>query len=146
MTKLIIDSADLLFAVEENNDMAESYIDRQSGEVLRISLYEEMEEEAELKARIEATPERYLFIPPVSSGEAWQVMEDFIETVGNEKFAARLTRAIHGRGAFRAFKDALCDQPDERERWFRFKDEQNLKELRDWLKAEGIETTLHVKR
>lgn len=143
MTRLTIDSADLLFAVEQNDDMAEWYLDRQSGEVLQVSTYDELEEEAEIKARIEAAPERYLFIEPIASSVAWQVMEDFIATVTDATFAARLTRAIHGRGAFRAFKDTLGDQPDERERWFHFKEEHNLKELRGWLEEEGIEATLH---
>ena len=49
-------------------------------------------------------------------------MEDFIATVEDEHLAELLEVAIDGKGAFRRFKDVLAHYPEERERWFRFKD------------------------
>lgn len=50
--------------------------------------------------------------------------EDFNATVRNPRLQEKLERAISGRGAFQYFKDVLLDDPAERERWFRFKDER----------------------
>lgn len=52
-------------------------------------------------------------------------MEDFIATMEDEHLAELLEVAIQGKGAFRRFKDVLARYSEEREVWFRFKDERN---------------------
>ena len=52
-------------------------------------------------------------------------MEDFIATVEGERLAELLEVAIKGKGAFRRFKDVLLNYPEERVRWFEFKDDRN---------------------
>ena len=44
-----------------------------------------------------------------------------------------------GRGAFRHFKDVLLDYPDERERWFKFKNARVRERILEWLESEGVE-------
>ncbi len=66
-------------------------------------------------------------------------MEAFIETVTDEHLAELLAVAIDGRGAFRRFKGVLARYPQERERWFRFKDERLRQRALDWLARHGIE-------
>ncbi len=82
---------------------------------------------------------RYIPIPQMESYEGYNDMVDFIDTVPNPRLRSRLERAIHGRGAFRYFKDVLMDYPKERERWFQFRDECMHRRVMDWLEAEGIE-------
>ena len=82
---------------------------------------------------------RFVAVPRIESREAYGVMEDFIETVGEERLQSQLWRAIDGRGAFRRFKDVLADHPAEEERWFRFEQERERQWAVDWLRAEGIE-------
>jgi GrpB-like predicted nucleotidyltransferase (UPF0157 family) len=65
-------------------------------------------------------------------------MVDFIATVEDEQVAELLEVAINGRGAFRRFKDVLARHPDERERWFRFKDERMEERALEWLDDIGI--------
>ena len=66
-------------------------------------------------------------------------MAAFIETVANARLRDRLSRAIQGRGAFRRFKDALLDYPQERERWFAFRDARQRERTLEWLASEGID-------
>jgi hypothetical protein len=65
-------------------------------------------------------------------------MEEFIYTVRDERLAAKLQRAISGKGAFRYFKDVLSDYPAERERWFAFRDQRERRRMLEWLESEGI--------
>jgi hypothetical protein len=69
-------------------------------------------------------------------------MEDFIATVDEASRADRLGIAIHGRGAFRRFKDTICRWPGEQERWYRFSDERRRGRARQWLSFAGYRVAL----
>jgi hypothetical protein len=85
------------------------------------------------------TGRRYIEIPQDDTREAYRDMERFISTVQDERLQSLLWRAIDGRGAFRMFKDILREYPQERERWFDFKDDLVRQRVLGWLAAEGIE-------
>jgi hypothetical protein len=82
---------------------------------------------------------RFIGVPKAESYEGYDDMEAFIETVQDGRFQNRLWRAIHGRGAFRRFKDTLFEEPSERDRWFAFRDERLRQRVMRWLEAEEIE-------
>lgn len=82
---------------------------------------------------------RFIALPEADTRESYRDMEAFIETATAPRFQQRLDRAIRGRGAFRRFKDELFDEPDERERWFAFKQERLRDRVREWLTDERIE-------
>ncbi len=69
------------------------YLDLETGEILSNIDYEIDEEEVD--------EERYVYIDPISSHEAYNFMVEFIETVEDHKLKRRLYTAIDGRGAFR---------------------------------------------
>lgn len=83
--------------------------------------------------------ERFIAIPRRESWEAYEDMEDFIDTVQDRRLREKLDRAIRGRGAFRYFKDVLRDYPEERERWFEFEADRERRWVLDWLESEGVE-------
>ena len=49
--------------------------------------------------------------------------------------------AINGKGAFRRFKDILLTLPDERRRWFEFRDRRMRVRVTEWIKENGITPT-----
>jgi hypothetical protein len=65
-------------------------------------------------------------------------MADFAGTVTDPHLTELLDVALTGKGAFRRFKDVLYGYPQERDRWFAFKDERLRKRVDDWLEAYGI--------
>jgi hypothetical protein len=81
---------------------------------------------------------RFLRLPDADAHAGYTDMETFIETVASARLRERLAAAIRGRGAFRRFKDVLAGHPEERERWFAFKDGRVRERVRDWLASEGI--------
>ncbi len=60
-------------------------------------------------------------------------MVEFSETVKDRNLREKLAIALDGKGAFRRFKNVLSDYPEERERWFSFKDERIRQEVIEWL-------------
>jgi hypothetical protein len=135
---LNINLDELCEAMENNSYEHDYYLDRETGEILFISDYMDEEETKELKDRIEEDFERYERIPKAESNEGYEDMADFIATVKNEHLAELLEVAINGKGAFRRFKDVLLNYPEERERWFKFKDERIEERALEWLDDIGV--------
>jgi hypothetical protein len=131
-----IDMDDLLMALEDNNPEHSFFLDTASGEVLMI--YEDWEDAHELFAEVDENPERYLPIEAISSSEGFEIMEDYVETLGSTEAASRLAKALSGRHPFRTFKDVLSNYPEIRQKWFEFHDERLLRVAAQWLEENDI--------
>ena len=137
---LHIDLDELCSAMEDSSYEHEYYLDLETGEILFISEYMDDEESGRLRNNIEEGSDRYERIPRAESHEGYEDMEDLIATVKDEHLVELLEVAINGRGAFRRFKDVLLRYPEERERWFQFKDERMQERALEWL--EDIDVSL----
>lgn len=82
---------------------------------------------------------RYIEVPSQDSREGYHQIEEFIETVEEERLRERLRRAIRGRGAFGRFKDVLYEHPQQREHWHEFWEGAMRRRIHRWLEEEGIE-------
>ncbi|SFE07093.1 Uncharacterised protein family (UPF0158) [Paenibacillus catalpae] len=68
----------------------------------------------------------------------YELMEDFIGALEDEKIREKLFEEIQGRGAFRRFKDSIIEQGVDKQ-WYDYK-ERKIKELViGWCKAHDIE-------
>jgi hypothetical protein len=130
---LKIDLDELCSAIEDNSYEHEYYLDLETGEILFLSEYLDDEERGKLRGRIDDAPHRYERIPKAESHEGYEHMVDFIATVKDERLVELLEVAINGKGAFRRFKDVLLKYPEERERWFQFKDDRMEEKAMEWL-------------
>ena len=130
---LKIELDELCSAMEDSSYEHEYYLDLETGEILFLSEYMDDEEAEKIGERIEDGPDSYEKIPRVESHEGYDDMVDFIATVDDEYVTELLEVAINGKGAFRRFKDVLLNYPEERERWFQFKDDRVQEEALEWL-------------
>lgn len=74
-----------------------------------------------------------------SSHETYDDMADFAAVVADPVVARRLDDALHGRGAFRRFRDVVYDTPQELGKvWNRFRDVRAEIRALDWLEAEDL--------
>jgi len=137
---LNINLYELCEAMEDSSYENNHYLDLETGEVLFLSEYMDDEDAVKLKDRIEEDFNRYERIPKAESQEGYEDMVDFVATVEDEHLVELLEVAINGKGAFRRFKDVLLNYPEERERWFKFKDERMEERALEWL--EDIDVTL----
>lgn len=130
---LKIDMDELRSAIEDNSYEHEYYLDLVTGEIIYFSEYVDDEERGKLRDRIDDNPSHYEQIPKEEPREGYENMRAFIATLDNKHLVELLEVAINGKGAFRRFKDVLLNYPEERERWFQFKDARIQEQALEWL-------------
>ena len=114
-TRLAIQDWDaLVVALDDSNSEMEHYLDRLTGEILSftresVSAAEDdnddeptsvewLRTEIDTYRRVLDEGARYLYLE--QNENPWDRMANFVATVDDERLAARLRRAIHGKGAF----------------------------------------------
>jgi hypothetical protein len=127
---LVVDSGELANALENRLDEGAWLLDLESGEVLLVQR-EELDEDPEENDYED--PDRFLPILPMSSRDAFQIMEEFIGTLPGGEGCRALERALRLPRPFRSFKDTLLDFPELREQWFKFHHGRMLQSAQEWL-------------
>ena len=80
-------------------------------------------------------------VEPLPSSEEYGWMVEFAASVSEPRLRDLLEVALDGRGAFRRFKNVLGDAPEERARWFAFRDGRVREAMQEWLEDHDIEPT-----
>jgi hypothetical protein len=105
-----IDTDLLIEALEDGSGEMTYVLDRATGQVLLISLAAmTLTEHEEALAQVESDPQRYVFIEPISSSQAYEIMSAFVEQLTRSDAKERLARALGRDRPFRRFKDALLE-------------------------------------
>lgn len=91
----------------------------------------EQEEIATARAVSEDEADRFVALPDRFDIHEWDMMRQFAEGRSDAALADRLLNAIHGKGAFRRFKDVLYGAGIE-EQWFAFRDQAFREIALDW--------------
>ncbi len=157
MKKLKVDIEEVAIIMDNQDRFAtQYYLDTETGEIVVIpdEIMSALDQddpcedlpdwELELLPQakeISEGSERYEEIPIRPPGEAYRIMVNFTSEVKDARVRSRLESALHGKGVFRRFKDALRELPDLEEEWFRFKAEKDKEEVKGWLESIGIELT-----
>ena len=145
--------AGIIDAIEMEFEEAASFLNFDTGEVETVShellrraeeydasdppdLLTWQEAEWEVAKRIAAS-ERFIELPTKFDVHEWSIMRDFCSTVGSESLRDEFVRAIHGRGAFRRFKEIVRRHGIESE-WFAFRADALARSARDWCDEHGI--------
>ena len=154
--KLELNLDEISIEMDSNRWENEVYFDTETGELIYVpeelnqdNIYEdeyiaklpdwEKEMVADIKAVYEDTEGRFISIPERGSREAYQLMVDFTKRLDDLDIAERLFDALDGKGAFRRFKRVISRYPETEEQWYKFKDESEKQEVREWLRSIGIE-------
>ena len=115
---LTIDLEELTWALNSRDPLGECshWLNIESGTILSL-VGPDADGEADEDPRGD---DRWLFIEPIESSEAFRVMEDFVDQCGGDRLARALGQALQQRKPFRRFKDLLAAHPAQREAWFTF--------------------------
>ena len=138
--------------MEMQSDDMTSYLHRPTGRVLTVSdeafraaedddeEWVQPEELAEARSILEAEDE-YLVLPDRFEIDEYRMMERF--ALGLDDATARddVLAALHGRGAFRYFKDTI-HRLGLAPAWYAHRDSAYLEVARTWCEANGIEHDL----
>jgi Uncharacterised protein family (UPF0158) len=133
---LTIDLEDLTWALNSRDPLwvCSHWLNIESGTILSL-IEPDAVDEADEDPRDD---DRWLFIEPIESSEAFRVMEDFVDQCGDDRLARVLEQALRERKPFRRFKDALAARPAQREAWFAFERQAIEVIARRWCEGHGI--------
>jgi hypothetical protein len=133
---LTIDLEELSWALNSRDPLGESshWLNLESGVILSL-IGPDGDGETDEDPRDD---DRWLFIQPIESSEAFCVMEDFVDQCGDDRLARALEQALRERKPFRRFKDVLAAHPTQRETWFAFEREAMEAIARRWCEDHGI--------
>lgn len=144
----------IIEVLQDQIDESITYFDRQTGQVVAIT-EEEMSlaesdasedvvtdwqrENIEIARRIKADTEgRFEPLPNRFEVHEWDIMRRFAEEVTVPDISESLLRAIHGRGAFRCFKDRLHEL-GVADQWYAYRDAALRQIAVDWCRENDIE-------
>lgn len=99
---------------------------------------EDPDESAKEQEMVKAIMAPMIRVPQADSHEEYNLMVEFAATVRDRHLREMLEVALDGRGAFRRFKNVLARYPEERQRWFAFRDEDLRRQIDAWLEAVGL--------
>ena len=147
--------SEILTGMESQGDEMRSLLDKQTGEVFclmddELGIGEEDVDPADCPewrrkdierakaVQAEEGSGRFLPLPDRFDINEWEMMRDFAISVTDEDISDRLGNAIHGRGAFRSFKDCV-HREGLAEKWHKFRDEQYRQVALEWCESHGVE-------
>jgi hypothetical protein len=144
---------DIVDAMDMANDMVIHYLDCHTGEVIPITeeaLAAATQEggAAELDGITEESLERireivnsgatdFVKLPTRYEVNEYKIIEQFVEGLGDYATFRELSRAIHGPGAFRRFKDVVRELGME-DAWFEYREVRFLAIAEAWCEKHDI--------
>jgi hypothetical protein len=147
----VISLREIISALEAASDDCSSYLDPETGEIIVVTEDDIAVVEGEggeqiptwqreMMPKIRAALEggRWLELPDRFDVHEWSIMEGFSRTQNIERIRSELLDAIHGAGAFRAFRSAIRRLGLE-ESWYQFRDEALAEIARSWLEEHKLQ-------
>lgn len=142
---------DLVDAIECYTEEHHILIDRTKNEVCIISDeaislvknedndYPEWQEEEVQWAKAYLNDEsNFIALPSQRDANEYSMMEDFVLTLDNESQKEKFSIVLHGKRAFRRFKD-MAIHLDIVDDWYLFRDERYKEFILDWCESKGIQ-------
>jgi hypothetical protein len=121
----------LIEALTSSLDDIQYYYDSATGEV--ISLSDEFG-----TGELEGPPQRYTPIHSLSVSERYQIMEDFVETIGMPALQDELNEALIEMGAFQKFEEVLKKYPTRYRQWQVFRSDKVMARAKAWLREHKL--------
>lgn len=130
---------DIVDALEFANDETQYFYSIKTEEILMM--WDGMvngENDPDLVEEIEENFDEYIALPGKYEIDEYDIMEEFVGNLPNGRKKEELYDSIQGRGAFRRFKDSVCDLGLE-QKWYKYRDDAYEKLAIEWCEDNGIE-------
>lgn len=135
MRTLDIDWADLELAFRDATD-AESWLDRESGEVM--TLVRGFDDEKDVRDKLRRFPGRFLRLEPVDAGFTRDVMQRFIGRLAAGKLRRQLEEAVAGPGGISRTMALLKEDKASLLAFARLEQAELVKRVEEFLAQHGI--------
>jgi len=162
MKKLPIDVSLLADMIDSNRYEIESYLDKETGEIIyfteemvpwefrevdREDLDELLKDENEYTRSMALKVfeiysdenDRYEAIPEIRTEASYEDMREFVESIKDSKLRDKVLDQIQGTGAFRRFRTFLDYHAEYRKAWVSLLNNLKRQEALDWLESIDIE-------
>lgn len=146
---------DILEAIDFQSDESVAYLEKSTGEVFLFTedvleaAYENDEElicsdytdeEFATAKRVIKSPDNFLELPSQFDMNEYRIMEKFCYSITDKEVEERALDAIHGRGAFRKFKN-LISRVGLIDSWYKYRDNAFKQEAIAWCEVNDVELT-----
>jgi len=130
---------DVILAFISANNHAEQYYHKPTGKIIYIEdpFYSGIEVDEELE-EIENNWENYIRFPNAFEINTYSILEEFVWRLPPGCSQERLERAIHGKGAFRRFKQ-IVHQLGMEDQWYTFQDSYYRNLAVEWCSIHDID-------
>jgi hypothetical protein len=153
-SQVVVSIKEIVDELDVPEELFLSYVDRETGKVHSfsrelLSFMEDGGQEDEVDddeledfklVNLIFQNDRMLRLPTSREINEWSIMEEFAENIGAKRARKQLLDALHGRGAFRRFKDTACRLGIEKD-WFRYRDQALRNIAIEWCEENGLEYT-----
>lgn len=128
-------------ALETTDDFTSYVFDRETGQVLcHMEGIEDEEWQEMLDCETEGVPVRYLCLPDQFDIHQYGIMEDFVEQLPPGRTQDEFIRSLHGKGAFRRFRETLRYHGMQ-QRWYAFLADAYRQIAISWCEENGLQYT-----
>ena len=148
----IVSLRNVIDEMEMMSDETTGFINRKTGELItlmheELAMADDPDEAASTpqwqkdvlpKAREVASSGDFIPLPSKFDIHEWSIMERFARSLKDPDIRDELETALHGRGAFRRFKDAL-HRMGFADQWYRYRDAALVEIAIEFLEAHGID-------
>lgn len=134
-----VELSSIVAELDELTEGRDAYLERATGQIVHVldpAIFGEDIADLEPSAD-DVHGDAYVALPTSFDVHEWSIMRTFCDRVENDELRDRLLRAVHGRGAFRRFKDVVYEE-DIQNDWFAYRDARLADIAREWLEAESV--------
>ena len=136
MIKMKVRIEDIADALDMTMDSWEQYLNTETGEIVSLADGMWVDRDEELEEEIEFS-DCYVRLPNQYDIHEWNIMEEFAESLASEKNQKRLLSALHGRKAYRNFKDEIFNLGVEKA-YYDYRSIALLRIAKRWCDENGI--------
>lgn len=139
MNVSLLDLDSIRRALDDHDPDREHFLDLETGSVWTFVFSEATDETRERYEQVRrALGAGWIRIPSVTPQVAFEEIEDFVEEMENPSAQQALFVALERRGAFRNFREALLQLPEEHRRWRSLRREASQRRLDGFLASNGL--------
>lgn len=128
--------SDIIGAIEMANQYSESFLDRETGEIVWISEMAMTSDEQE-EAYEQLDEHGFYRLPSTFDIREYDMMEEFISSLP-EPLQNKLEQVIRGKGAFRRFKNTIRYLGIEDE-WYQYQASEYRRKAIEWCEENELE-------
>lgn len=140
MSHLKVERLDIIEAFESNNPSISYFLNRESGEVIKVP--DDFCPDETILGIDYFSDRKFIRIPRISDKEGLRIREEYRTKIQNEDLYDKLEDILMGRGALKKFVDILRVYPKYYTAWLDFKNEEIIKIIKDWIKDLDLDIDL----